>query len=167
MEDYIYILIGILWIVFSVIKANKKAKQPTEELDNEYEYEESHTPERTTFDELLEEFLGEKALGKKENPRPVPSVLGNDADLFTAETETYKSILEDSGEDIANIGQDIAFMGEPIYELDGTEDAMFIEDAESKDGMYYNQPEHVLNVKKDFDLRKAIIYNAIIDRPYA
>jgi len=34
MEDYIYILIGILWIVFSVIKANKKAQRPVEEIED-------------------------------------------------------------------------------------------------------------------------------------
>lgn len=167
MEDYIYILIGILWIVFSVIKANKKAQRPAEVLDDEYEYEESPAQERTTFDELLEEFLGEKALAQKESPRPVPPIIGNEADTFTPEIEKYEDSLEDSGQDIAVIGQDISYMGEPIYELDGTEGAMFIEEAESKDGMYYNQPEHVLSVKKDFDLRKAIIYNVIIDRPYA
>ncbi len=167
MEDYIYILIGLLWIVFSVIKANKKAKRPVEEIDDEYEYEESPAQERTTFDELLEEFLGEKAIERKESPRPVPPIIGNEADTFTPEIEKYEDSLGGSGQDIANAGQDIAYMGEPIYELDGTEDAMFIEDAESKDGMYYNQPAHVLNVKKDFDLRKAIIYSIIIDRPYA
>jgi hypothetical protein len=161
MEDYIYILIGILWIVFSVIKANKKAQRPVEEIEDEYEYEESPAQERSTFDELLEEFLGEKTFEKKEDPpRPVPPIIGNEADTFTPEIEKYEEFLDDSVQDIAN-------MGEPIYELDGTEDAMVMEDAESNDGMYFNQPAHILKMKKDFDLRQAIVYNAIIDRPYA
>jgi len=113
------------------------------------------------FDELLEEFLGEKTFEKKEDPpRPVPPIIGNEADTFTPEIEKYEEFLDDSVQDIAN-------MGEPIYELDGTEDAMVMEDAESNDGMYFNQPAHILKMKKDFDLRQAIVYNAIIDRPYA
>ncbi len=95
-----------------------------------------------------------------EAPRPIPPIVGDEADTFTPEIEKYEEILDDSAMEISN-------MGEPIYELDGSEDAMVMEEAESKDGMYYNQPIHILNLKNEFNLRQAIIYNAIIDRPYA
>ncbi len=169
MEDYIYILIGLLWIVFSIIKANKKKNIAIPDEADEYEeyedFEESSHEQKSTFDELLEEFLGEGSTAKSQSKpfkaepeQTVDSIFNMDKPAtFTPEIENKEDIASEIDEDPL----------EPIYIMDESErisEERLTQTAVTDD---YSSPLMRTIQKKHFDLRKAVIYSTILHRPYA
>ncbi len=162
MEDYIYILIGLLWIVFSVIKANKKAKQQLPEADEYEDYEETVAPERSTFDELFEQFVGEKA--KAENPpppdEPRPQPQYQTLETFTPATQDFENrwarIEKDFSEDESN-----------IYKIDDDISPFALDSELSMFEKKLQQSHPSFDNKPRFDLRQAVIYSVLLQRPYA
>lgn len=166
MEDYIYILIALLWIVFSVIKANKKKNAAVpDEVDEYDEFEESSQEQRSTFDELLEEFLGEESSTKTrskpaqtEPQQTVESIFDRDQPkTLTPEIEEKEDIASEIDEDPL----------EPIYIMEGDEPITGQSLTQKTDTDDYDTSRIRAMQKKQFDLRKAVIYSSILHRPYA
>lgn len=69
MEDFVYIILLVAWVIISLYKRNAKAKQQREAGQPKARpHETTALPKETSMEEMLEEFFGG---GKKQ---PVPEV---------------------------------------------------------------------------------------------
>lgn len=157
MEDYIYIILALLWVVFSVIKATKKKPlPPVAEVD---EYEEPEGETRSSFDDLIDEFLGTGSQETKQVEPMQPSTQYDDIETFTPEIEKYEELVTAVDKDA--IQPVILTEDDQVLELETTSGDMTITGTEGNKGFGLSD-----SVANDFELRKAIIYSAILHRPY-
>ncbi len=153
MEDVIYIILGLVWVVFSVINANKKKQQPA-------------TPGRPKNE--LEEIFGELF------PKPEKNVRNDESipyEEYTAEQD-FPAAEESTQETLQPLGAYDAFTGEwndeaanPVEVIEEEIQAVTLStsDKQEQDVAKY---EHFHNdAVFPLDLRKAVIYQAILQRP--
>lgn len=151
MEDYIYIIIGIIWIVFSVIKGSQKNKK----IHNA-DYEEDIPEKRSA----LEEFLGE-LLPPMERKEVTYESYDEEtiAELSEAIPEKYMAYSgmnwEESTYDKDSSGQ-VKNQHRQLISIPEDDDALEVLDSESTN----------FNSWEAFDLRKAVIFSSILERPY-
>jgi hypothetical protein len=143
MDDFIYVLIGIIWLAFSVIKGSQKkkaamAKRPAAE---------ESTSQNSTFEEIMAEILGTNEV------KP------------TQQNQTFEPLVEEvvEEEEVGNAYQSL-------------EDLYLKERLNNKQELQIEKPENNnlepqilkrISREQQFDLRKAIIYQTILERPYA
>jgi hypothetical protein len=151
MEDLIYILGGIAWVAYSIYNARQKKKLKEErertvhQAEPAYEPEPATSPTRSIFEEILKETGFEDTDDEiEEYVQPVPAAIPANPQYFTYEdTEMeIKAAEEHYKKEVP------AFMEHMIAE---------------------NLPYHEMKEKTHsniFDLRKAVIYSAILERPY-
>ena len=162
MEDFIYILLGIVWIVFSVIKGTQKKKTQQYEQDSEGDSE-----TRGGLEQWLEEFLP---------PTPKPAEV----------EETYYPSFDDDVTSFEHEQNNIEFEHEGALEAksykfydgtleDITTDIVSLEEMDDLSHILYKNDEDQSEVfhekidadwRENFSLKKEIIYQAILDRPY-
>ncbi len=153
MEDVIYIILGLVWVVFSVINANKKKQQPA-------------SPGRPKSE--LEEIFGELF------PKPGKNVTNTESipyEEYSAEQD-FPSAEESTQETLQPLGAYDAFTGEwndeaanPVEVIEAEKPTVTLStsDKHEQDAAKY---EHFHNdAVFPLDLRKAIIYQAILQRP--
>lgn len=164
MEDYFYILIGILWIVFSVIKARNKSRQPQSEDSSE------QTDRRTTLEDILGELLE-----TEENPKPGTITRNNPPEIITA-SENTQPVYESLEEEYTQPSLYSQYSGEitdenllkGIYEsLEDDEDAKLMTYKQLSDSDNSITEPRTETHYHGFDLRKAVVYSVILERPYA
>ncbi len=151
MEDYIYIIIGIIWIVFSVIKGSQKNKKI-----HDTDYEEDIPEKRSALEEFLEELL--PPMEKKE----VAYESYDDeaiAELSEAIPEKYMAYSgmnwEEYNHEEDNAGH-VKKQSSPL--IFNPEDEINIESFDDESRNY--------KTWEAFDLRQAVIYSTILERPY-
>jgi len=148
MEDIIYILIGVLWLVFTFYTQQKKRKQK----EASREKEEAH-PSRN----ILEELFGEI---EHETPPPV-------SQPTPAPPFPRKLTFEDQYE-VRGI-QSIEKSGKEYHTETKTtsvaQSGRMFTHIEALDGIRSLNNENSV-LREEFDLRKALIYQAILDPPY-
>jgi hypothetical protein len=164
MEDYFYILVGILWIVFSVIKARNKNKQTQSEDSSE------ETSRRTTLEDILGELLETE---ENQQSGPIPQKNTFETIPASEDTQTIYQSLEEvstlpeiyrqySGE----ITDNNLLKG--IYEsLEDDDEVKLVTTNNLSDTDNTITESHLGLNNHDFDLRKAVVYSAILERPYA
>jgi hypothetical protein len=164
MEDYFYILVGILWIVFSVIKARSKNKQAQSEDTSE------ETDRRSTLEDILGELLENE---KNQQPEPIPQKKAVETITASDNTETTYQSLEEVytvpevySQYTGEITDDNLLKG--IYEsLEDDEEVKLVTTKNLTD-IDKTIPENQTRlINRDFDLRKAVVYSVILERPYA
>ena len=153
MEDFIYILIGVAWLVYSVYKSQNKAKtakKPVQDYHQEtgegQHSEGGHQQNRKprAFEELLSEILGEE-------PKPAPVVLKTDyAPQETTKRKSYENYFETNRnpkkpESVEYNKRRASFVPSGIQE--------HFDDIEEQE------------YQIDFDIRKAVIFSEILKRP--
>lgn len=138
MEDLIYILLGIVWVVFSVIKGVKKNQTP-------------HTTERPKSE--LEEIFGEFFPNVKEQEPAYETLEETTPEYFEEEAKPASIFDAYSGEmdqvDIVSLEDEEIIS--PIFTHE--------ENKEKKE--YKEHFEHI----PSFNLRQAIIYQTVLQRP--
>ena len=146
MEDYIYILLGIAWLVYTVYKAKQKsrnAKPADAQLNEPPEYgQESDV--KSIFNEILETDIHE------ENTRSFADIL-NEYEEKRSQEHPVEKIQIDSKLDTVPEEEGLSVFDQD--ELEETVDSV-------------PQDPVTLRGFLDFDIRKAIIYSEIINRPY-
>ncbi|MDP2236834.1 MAG: hypothetical protein Q8J88_10405 [Bacteroidales bacterium] len=151
MEDYIYIIIGIIWIVFSVIKGSQKNKKI-----HDTDYEEDIPEKRSALEEFLEELL--------------PPMEKKEVAYESYDDETIAELSEAIPEKY------MAYSGMNWEEYNHEEDnaghvkkqsSALITKSEDKEN-YEAFEDESRNYKtwEAFDLRQAVIYSTILERPY-
>ncbi len=145
MEDYIYILIGIIWLVFSVIKGNQKKKAAAQNQQTS----ETKESRGRSFEDILSEMLGEK-------PQTVFQEVGEQESTIDLESsEPEVGMAYQSLEDL--------FMKEQEEQIAKGET---IRENSVKNSIEPETLEKTLD-HPPLDLRRAIIYQAVLERPYA
>lgn len=156
MEDYFYIIVGILWVVFSVIKASRKNKPvDTRETDDE-ELPESRP---SSLEDILGEFLEPDKYNRQAKPisefefvdEPVISL--EEQFIQTNQYNQYTGVIGDEAKSILETNQSL--------EDDETPQALTNKHITDTDLTIQENRETL------FDLRKAVVYQAILQRPYA
>lgn len=145
MEDFIYILIGVIWLVFSVIKGTQKRKTQ----DQNQQAGSTQQRKERSFDDILTEILGEES-----EPQTV-----------FQEVSEQESTIEITETEVGGAYQSL----EDLYLIEHKEQLK--KDGNSKDNSVKRaiEPETIKKIKdhQPFDLHRAIIYQAILERPYA
>ena len=151
MEDYIYILLGLVWIIYAVYRSNQKKKKARETPVTPVPLP-VETEKDTEFSSMLDEFFGTKTPQEKA------------PDFEQAESD-YRNIEEQQGFYNKNIKTE--------YKLDSipTEEGMSVfsenelTDIFGKSSISEDYEDFLVAETIDFDLRKAIIYSEILNRP--
>lgn len=155
MEDYIYILIGVIWIAASVYRASqknkKKAPQQKQASSPAPSGERDDKPVRSLLEELFDGQqirIPEPVVTEVEpEPEPVPPQASSDRKYTRSFEKEYSKVGFSSLEKVSREG--------------------------SSSLNKYKQEKHKKKNKKKYtrpspvDLRKAIIYKAILERPYS
>jgi hypothetical protein len=158
MDDLIYILIGVIWIVFSIIKGTQKnTKTPAGSTPN--------TPpgNKSTFEEMLEEWLPQMTEARRyeeddyDNQPEVPVISSEDSSVYKSAYEPLVNKYEEFDYDVEIIS---------LEELDEIQPSLSnYERYEQKEDASVGNFEQI-NLSESFDLRKAVIYSTILERPY-
>lgn len=161
MGDYIYYILVIGWVVYGIIKATSKnnAKKEIESSRPKYTPNVSSTFDKniSSFERLFKDFLPPNTLQEDEMPHPYGAPKHEIIDDFDDYSEKY-AVAEklDSYAGSDNISS--------VFEQKGI--------LKSKQDHVVQDIENQLTSDMDdnddeaFDLRQAIIYQVILQRPY-
>ena len=142
-EDILYILIGIIWVVFSIYQAKKKKKQKS-----------APRPDTEKKKSLFETLLDEVTENQQQTELPYVEDKPIAETVTTPENEYEKKI----------------FTYDDYYEKEGYKDAEEIISANEPSTQHTLRQElksHIVKSKKQrFDLQKAIIYSEILNPKY-
>ncbi len=156
MEDFIYILIGIAWIAYSVYnqgqkqKRKQQAKSPVETEEETPDIEQklkSFLDKKLNFDKILD--FEEQTEEYIDSPYSAIDIVEekDESEYFKAETEGVS-----------------AFESEPEAKAVEVMDYKMGETEEQEES---NNPlEGIFSETGEFDLKKAIIYSEILNPPY-
>ncbi len=191
MEDFLYIILAIVWLVISILGGKKKKKQAQEQQqpgrsEPQPIEQESPTGEKENdFEDLLEDFFGSDAPKprKQSDEQPTPQKASRPA--YTEErsyddgkSSDYRFGGEQKAEEVEKfegaqaIDEDFEFTAEGKVETledlikkhQQIEQKILEEDAKID---VVELDEEVVPVDDfEFDARKAIIYSEIINRKY-
>lgn len=192
MEDFIYIILAIVWLVVSIIGGKKKKKQAQEQQQPQPHRSESQPIEREVptskkendFEDLLEDFFGSDTPKKQPSPEPVPQrspqpAYTEERSYDDGKTRDYRFGGEQKAEEVEKfegvqaIEDDFEFTAEGKVETledliktyQEREQRILEEDAKID---VVELDEEVIPVSElEFDARKAIIYSEIINRKYS
>jgi len=186
MEDFIYIILGIVWLVISIIGGKKKKQQgqkpkPTTYRSEPQPIETTQQPQNTgsDFEDMLEDFFGTGSNKPKDQPAPQPSMTKekpHSFDDYQPEIESMETIESDKMSDFKGtyaVESDYKFSSQPS-KAESMDD--IIRSYQQRDKQIKDEDEKInvvdLDVSEafasdiDFDARKAIIYAEIINRKY-
>ena len=152
MEEFIYILLGVLWLAATIYRASKKKQQPKPQQPATDQPEKESRVSATKS--LLEQLLDGQQL---RIPEPeVVEVEETFAEPMMAEVERRKK-EETFQTQYAGYGFKSleSLSGEGVSSLGGIVFKDIMKQTEKKQGSAVS-----------IDLRKAIIYSAILERPY-
>lgn len=148
-EDYLYILVGLIWVAFSIYKGAKKNKSSTKK-PQQVESGEVQEEKKSFFDDFLNQIINDDKQVIYETKEEEPAT----KEPIFVEKEVEEKVF--SNDDVV-------------------EESNFIDDK----GVYEIEPAKELNLQKElknhlkdkneqpkFDLKKAIIYSEILNRRY-
>jgi len=155
MDDLIYILLGIAWIIYAAYRANQKQKKRGSAMQPSVPTSSPAVPEERTrpLDTIFREILGE----------------GTSLEQVTfPESESYDEIA------VKEMEKEKRLFGKPktILETIPAEegisafDSKYDEDTRSFTAADEDHAFPVDHGENLFDLRKAVIYAEILNRPY-
>lgn len=139
-EDFFYILIGLVWVAFSIYKGiqKKKSKQTTG----------GEVKKKSVLESIMDEFLEKE---QQAQPEPI---------IYQAPVDT--ELTEENAEDEP-------FSYDDIYERSNYNEAddVYTKKPIEKSKLKPNLKIPVKTTRKTkFDLRKAVIYSEILNRRY-
>ena len=150
-EDFLYVLVGLVWVVFSIYKGSqkkKKAQRPEGEKSKG----------KSAIEEILGEFLGVKEDEVVYREEQVQTESGN---YVFNETENTTSTQQNSPSEIFsndNVAKEgNLFTEKPVYSS-GLRDLR-------TDLAKVDKKHRVKRKKPRINIRKAVIYSEILKRP--
>ncbi|TVQ15133.1 MAG: hypothetical protein EA361_06405 [Bacteroidetes bacterium] len=194
MEDFIYILLAVVWLAISILGGRKKKKQAEEQRKSQpnrtepqpIEIETPTQEKESDFEDLLEDFFGSATPKTSEQsqseprPQPAPQPAYSEERRYNDgknSENTFMSQKKDEEveryEGTKAIDDDFEFAAEGKVETledlinlyQRSEQKILEEDAKID---VVDLDEEVLPVADmEFDARKAIIYSEIINRKYS
>ncbi|MBP6977958.1 MAG: hypothetical protein PHD61_06965 [Bacteroidales bacterium] len=153
MEDWIYILLGIVWIVYAAYRSNQKQKKKvTAPPQHASPPQPAADHQPSTLETVFQEILGESA--SLETTYPVEAESYDERTI--QELELEKRLYNKQEIPLETIPTE---EGISAFRYDGDKTTVFLSGGDEEDTA----------VSKEFlpfDLRKAILYSEIMNRPY-
>lgn len=166
MEDFIYILIGIAWIGFSIYSQQKKLKKKQEEAAarktggvNE-EATEHEAAEKSLFEKLFEDYEAEETAYE-----PVEQQTKQHPSRETIQTDRRYSSVEQAASREEMMEANSVLSSDYYKSTKGNEKQKKVRETIAEE-ILEDDSESWEEKSRDFDLRKAVIYSAILERPY-
>ncbi|MFW5663522.1 MAG: hypothetical protein ACOCYD_00630 [bacterium] len=192
MEDVLYIILAIVWLIISIIGGQKKKKQaqsqpqPNRSEPQPVESEPSSDKKESDFEDLLEEFFGTDEPRAKKQPDSQPEVQKTSRPTYTEEhsydeatDSDYRFGSEQKADEVEKfkgaqaIEEDFEFSAEgkvetleDLIKLHEEKEQKILEE-DSKINVMDLDEEAVPVADLEFDPRKAVIYSEIINRKYS
>ena len=146
MEDYIYILLGIAWLIYTVYKAKQKsrnAKPADDQLNKPPDYGQENDV-KSIFNEVLGTNIPE------ENTRSFADILNEYEEKRSQEYPVGKIQIDSKLDAVPE------------------EEGLSVFNKDELEEIIDSVPQDPVTVRDflDFDIRKAVIYSEIINRPY-
>ncbi len=153
MEDFLYILILVLWVVFTIYNKNRKKKQEAstgKPVQQDARRDTSQQRPRSILEQIL---MGEE-------PIPIPYEEHDQAsEIQSFDSFEDEPIKKDNKEQISDNSSS------KIYDFDPAKEA------ESLPMHFEYNEDPFANIdtckRFDFDLRQAVIFSEILNRPYS
>lgn len=150
MDDILYILIGVIWLILGIYKNNQKQKskaikkQAAEPIQNKETIKPAET--KPKFKDFFDEFFPEEEVKSEEKPFSYEDIEIQEQSAFVYQQPQNYNLEKD--EDINAYKKEIK---------NKTESKLMNE----FDEIYQDN-----DLIDEFDAKKAILYSAIIQRPY-
>lgn len=145
MDDFLYILLAIGWVVFGIYKNYQKQAKKSQTVTKK-----APLPKKREIKDIFEDFFPVEEIKRVEQKEETKEVVNKQSEIYTAENKSLETI---PGNDYFS------------YEKESSEKG--IKNKDLKINEKSKLEEVVDNIEKfDFDLRKAVIYKAILERPY-
>lgn len=145
-EDYIYILVGVVWIAYSIYKGTQKNKSGQGAKKNA----ETATKKKSVFETFIDNIIVEE--------KPLPYVSENE-DVIAGKSD-YEVVEK----------QEEVFSYDDYYEEsnlnDETDVIESVAEIETKEKQKIEISPSVKIKKPRIDLRKAVVYSEILNRRY-
>jgi hypothetical protein len=152
MEEFFSILVLVLWILFSVFNKNKKKKQSSGKT---VEGSESHTASSQGTRSILEQIL----MGDQPTPVPIEDFEESTENHYSNQIQDHKEEKREKKNELS----DTEIAGK--YKFDPSREGSSSSVSEKKGNNLTEDYEEEKGI--EFDLRKAVIYSEILNRPYA
>lgn len=149
MDDLLYILIGIIWLVLGIYRNNQKNKSKGSKLPSPSQKTISPTsnnPKTKTVKEIFDDFFPDPETPKEEKPFNYEDI--ESTEEAVPQLYTIKSYSLENEENVNQYKREIEGRLNEEKTSDSEENREVNEEIEG------------------FEARKAIIYSAIIQRPY-
>ncbi len=149
MDELIYILILVAWVAYSIFNAKQKKKQKEQQAKSaprpqpEYEASEPQKPKRSVLEDLFGEEFFEELQDEEEEISYKEEVPVKEHVITGYQPKVSEKSYEERYKTASQLIQEMK--DEEIESIMAAGDEI---------------PE------KDFDLRKAVIYSTILERPY-
>lgn len=150
-DDYIYILVGVIWLAFSIYKGVQK-KKAAQEKETESDNGETQSPKKSIFEDFLNQLVSEE--------EPVPY-----QPTENEESNKKEEIVVEAGNETELFSYDDVY--EESNYLEKTD--VFKEESPIKPTLKTSEKAHKKRITKKsrFNLRRAIVYSEILNRPYS
>jgi len=157
LDDYIYILVGLIWLGFSIYKGVQKKKMAADKPVGD-ENEQPSEKKKSIFDDFLNQILAEE---EPVHHHPSDVERADEQELIVVEQEPVV---------VDNNTESRLFSYDDAYEESNYLDQTSVYQQEPTTKSTIESPQKTLPTKqikrKRFDLRKAVIYSEILNRPY-
>jgi len=144
MDEYIYILLAIAWVIFSLYKKGSKQQKQKEQAAREAQ-DNAEQAEPSTTKSMLEQLILGEEFKQPVTAKPVTEA----PEIY--ETYDYDAIQKEEAESLEDDVPDYSDMNKPQIFVPG-----------KTDNSYALKKKR----KREFDLKQAVIYSTILDRPY-
>ncbi len=185
MEDFVYIILIVVWVLVSFLKRKPKKRAPAGESKPARQKDTSGKPEEVSMEEMLEEFFGG---GKKKKEQQKPAEVQYDKreerrtredlreqerwdargkeDYSRYDRQSEEPAYQDhSGTD--SVADDHEFASEgKVQTIDDLIESHKREEAIRLASEQMLGDEHAHEGIPEFDLRKAVIFSEILNRKY-
>ncbi len=146
-EEIIYVVIGVLWIAYSIYKGTQKGKAKSKRNQTPTDAEEK---KKSVFDTFLDDILA-----KEEPVLYTPPA----EDIVTAEKEVESEVVKEK-----------VFSYDDYYEESNYQERFSVTESKLESDIKIEVEPTILPSKKRkkprIDLRKAVIYSEILNRRY-
>jgi len=170
MDEILYVIFLVLWLVFSIYKKKAKAKQATQGAKPLGREASTPPPPGSDLESMFEEFFGEKVKKRVIEEHPAeqkiteePKTIRED---FSEAQMAYDSIFQDySGADVVRDDYNFEHVGltdvsnYKMSQIDKEDDRNIIFEEKDQE----EKKEH--GILMEFDPVKAVIYSEILKRP--
>ncbi len=160
MEDFVYIILIIVWLLVSFLRKKPKTKRPEQKPEPAAQPEAVPAEEELSMEEMLQEFLGGKKQQKQETKTGTMPDMVNEQDAVDPRFEQHVG-QEGVSEDFEFATDGKIQTIDDLIKSHKTQEALALAKAEEEYGS--EDSDHI----PEFDLKTAVIFSEILNKKYS